>query len=459
VYKEELKNIPSVDSLLNQPEILDLTKNYGSELVKYSIRSVLENIRIGISEGNELPQLQIIINDIKVLCDQLTNDSLKGLINATGVILHTNLGRAPLGKIFLKKISPIILGYSNLEFNLRSGRRGKRADHLIDRIKFITTAEDAVVVNNNAAAVSLILRTLVEGKEVIISRGELIEIGDSFRLPEIMTASGVKIEEIGTTNRTRLKDYKKALTSNTGMILKVHKSNYHVSGFTEAAEISELVDLAKKHNILLVYDIGSGLLRNYDKIPIDEPNAKNCLSQGVDLITFSCDKLLGGPQAGIIAGKKEYITRLSKAPLMRTYRVDKVTLGLLSTALDIHCNSDGKISKMPFFKMLNRDEQKLKDLAEELSRKLKKHNIKNTVIPSDGYCGGGSLPNHVIKSYSVKLFNDKNNKRFAQDVFKKLLMIKTPILGLLRQGEIHFNVLTLFKRDIPLIVKGIRKVL
>ncbi|MDX1699567.1 MAG: L-seryl-tRNA(Sec) selenium transferase, partial [Melioribacteraceae bacterium] len=390
-------------------------------------------------------------------CHKISNNSLKRVINTTGIILHTNLGRAPLGKYFLKEISPIILGYSNIELDISSGKRGKRTDHLIERIKFLTGAEGAAIVNNNAAAVSLTLQTLVRGKEVIISRGELIEIGDSFRLPEIMAASGAKIVEVGTTNRTKLSDYTNAISDNSGMILKAHKSNYYVSGFTEDVKISELSKLAEKNNLIFVYDIGSGLLRSHNKFPDQEPNVRDCLKEGPDLITFSCDKLLGGPQAGIIVGNKKLISIISKNPLMRTYRVDKIIIGLLNTALEIYLRPDDIIEKMPLFEMLNRSDTDLLKIAEIVSEELTKSNISNEIIHTEGYSGGGTLPNHKMLSYSIKLIKKEKDKKFAEEILFSLLENDPPILGILKQNEISFNVLTLFEEEIPILVNGIKR--
>ncbi|MCK4357549.1 MAG: L-seryl-tRNA(Sec) selenium transferase, partial [Candidatus Cloacimonetes bacterium] len=343
--------------------------------------------------------------------------------------------------------------------NLEAGKRGHRNTHISELIKFVTKAEDAVVVNNNAAGVLLCLKTFAENKEAIISRGELIEIGGSFRIPEIMNASGAKMVEVGTTNRTRLSDYEKAITENTRIILKAHKSNYYIEGFTEEVEIGELSKLAKKHNLILIYDIGSGLLRKLEGLPIkDEPDVQTNLKVGADLITFSCDKLLGGPQAGIVAGKKELINKIAKTPLMRTLRVGKMTISALSTVLRYYLKEEDLLSKIPIFKMLSRTKTDLYDLAQKLLKELQKFNIKAKVVESTAHSGGGTLPRLKIDSYSIMLASPKNEKKFAERIFENLLKLERPILGILREGNLHFDVLTIFEEDIAYIAHEIHEI-
>ncbi|NWF49674.1 MAG: L-seryl-tRNA(Sec) selenium transferase, partial [Ignavibacteriaceae bacterium] len=335
--KDELKKIPAVDKLLSHSSILKVKDLFGSELITYSIRKVLDKERSNILEGKKSGSIEKIIEDVLQLAESIRGSSLKPVINATGIILHTNLGRAPLSKEILSEMAPILSGYSNLEFDLYKGKRGDRTDHIKELLKFITGAEDVLVVNNNAAAVFFVLKTFAEKKEVIISRGELIEIGGSFRMPEIMKASGTKMTEVGATNRTRLSDYENAITPNTRLIFKAHKSNYFIGGFSEEVSIEELSKLARKHNLILVYDVGSGLLKKpSNKKFSEEPDIRSCLKEGADLVTFSCDKLIGATQAGIIAGRKDLIKTLSKAPLMRTLRVDKFTIASLNVILKFY---------------------------------------------------------------------------------------------------------------------------
>ena len=338
---------------------------------------------------------------------------------------------------------------------MKTGRRGQRNTHISELMKFVTQAEDAVVVNNNAAAVMLILKTFAEGKEVIISRGELIEIGGSFRIPEIMAASGCKMIEVGATNRTKLSDYEKAITKNTSMIFKAHKSNYYIDGFTEEVELTELSNLAKKHGLLFVYDLGSGLLRKPDGLPLEnEPDVRSSLQAGCDLVSFSGDKLLGGPQAGIIAGKHEFIQRITKAPMMRALRVGKMTIAALSAVMRFYINDKDLLAKVPIFEMLNRKQNDLKELAKKLASEFNKYSIKTEIIKSKAQCGGGTLPQLKIDSLAVKIVHD-NNRKYAEKIHQKLLELEKPMLGILREGDLLFDVFTISEKDICYIAHAV----
>ena len=457
MIQEELKKIPGVDTLLNHPVIAPILKKYGPELITYSIRSILSEVRERILGGELIEKEEIITGSISELADSIAGEKLVSVINATGIVLHTNLGRAPLGDWVINEVEQVVSGYCNLEFDLKSGKRGHRMDHVVQLIKFITGAEDAAVVNNNAAGLLLTLNTLAKGKEVIISRGELIEIGDSFRIPDIMKASGVRMVELGTTNRTRIMDYEKAITSKTRIIFKAHKSNYSINGFTEEVAVKELADLAKRYNLLLIYDIGSGLLKKPDKLFLEgEPDVRTGLADGADILTFSCDKLLGGPQAGIVAGRKEFISKIVKAPLMRTLRVDKMTIAALSAVVRCYLKDEDLLSKIPVFKILNRKISDLNILAEKLQTLFNQQGITTEVIENDTYCGGGTLPNLKIKSYAVLLTPLKRDKKFAQYIFKNLLKMNYPVLSILREGNLLFEVLTLSENDLPYIVNNVK---
>lgn len=458
--KEELKKIPGVDKLLNHPEIMKLKNKFGNDLITYSIRQILDEYRKNVLKAKPAKNLNQIIEDIKVIIQSITKKSLKPMVNATGIILHTNLGRAPLGKDVLKELEPIILGYSNLEFDLDKGKRGQRNKHISELIKFVTKAEDAVVVNNNAAAVLLCLKTFAENKEAIISRGELIEIGGSFRIPDIMKASGAKMVEVGTTNRTRISDYENAITGDTRIILKAHKSNYYIEGFTEEVELKELSKLARKYNLILMYDLGSGLIRKQKDLHFgNEPDVVSSLNYGTDLVTFSCDKILGGPQAGIIAGEKELISKLSKAPLMRALRVGKMTIAALSTVLRYYIKDEDVFTKIPVYRMLKKSKSELYYIAKKLQNELAKFHIQSEIVESIAHCGGGTLPRLKLDSYSVMLINKDNTKNFAEKLFKQLLHLERPILGILREGNIHFDVLTINEEDIDYVSQEIQKCL
>jgi len=457
--KEEMRKIPGVDKLLISGEIKELLGQYGSELVTFSIRKVLDKIRAEILTGEKIATLDDIVLQIKKAIKTIGDKSLIEVINATGIVLHTNLGRALLGDHVLEELKPIVSDYSNLEFDLKSGRRGQRNSHISELMKFVTQAEDAVVVNNNAAAVMLILKTFAEGKEVIISRGELIEIGGSFRIPEIMEASGCKMIEVGATNRTRLSDYENAITKNTALIFKAHKSNYYIDGFTEEVKLSDLSDLAKKHELLFIYDLGSGLLRKPKGLPLEnEPDVRSSLQAGCDIVSFSGDKLLGGPQAGIIAGRYGLIQKIAKAPMMRTLRVGKMTIAALSAVMRFYLKDEDLLTKVPIFEMLNRKKNDLRKLAEKLQSELDKYEIRSEIIESKAQCGGGTLPQLKIDSLAVKIIH-KGNRNYAKKLHQKLLELDKPILGILREGDLLFDVLSIKEKEIKYIAESMNLIM
>jgi len=452
--KDELRKIPGIDKLIKRPEIVELEKQHGNELVRFCLREVINNIRKSVLSGGKAPELDEIVSLARYRIDSLINSSLKPVINATGIVLHTNLARAPLGKNVLEKLTPFITGYSNLEFNLATGRRGHRNDHISDLIEYVTGAESSVVVNNNAAAVLLLLKTFAEGGEVIVSRGELIEIGGSFRIPDIMKASGSKMIEVGTTNRTRISDYENAITENTKVLFKAHKSNYYIGGFTEEAELEELSALARKHNLLFIYDMGSGLLRKPENLDLaDEPDVKSALKAGCDLISFSGDKLLGGPQAGIICGRKELVNKLAKAPLMRALRVGKLTIAALATVISSYFRDEDLINDVPIFKLLNRDKTELERLAEKLAVHLTEYELNSETIPSITQVGGGTLPHVKVKSLALKL--NLPSHLGAKELFLKLLKLPKPVLAVLREGDIIFDMMTLFEHDLEYVASAV----
>ncbi|OGU54914.1 MAG: L-seryl-tRNA(Sec) selenium transferase [Ignavibacteria bacterium RBG_13_36_8] len=488
---KKLRCIPSVDKLLNDSKVKKYSGIFGEETVKFCIREVLKEVREDVkrqtlngeklmkhqrqSRGRESrvrsKRLEVrskkldfeiveIVNKVAERVNLIADPSLKPIVNATGIILHTNLGRAPLGKYILDALEPVVLNYSNLEFDLETAKRGERNDHIQRLLTFVTQAEDIIVVNNNAAGVLLTLNTFADKKEVIVSRGELIEIGGSFRIPEIMKASGAKMVEVGTTNRTRLSDYQKAITDKTRIIFKAHKSNYYIKGFSEEVEIDELSALAKKHKLTFVYDIGSGLLRKPKGLPLkDEPDVRTSLKKGVDLITFSCDKLLGGPQAGVVAGKKELIEQLAKNPMMRALRIDKLTIAALSAALRSYLKDEELITQNPTFHLLSRSRTDLEKLAEKLFTEFAVKGIESQIIETKAQCGGGTLPQLEIDSYAVQLSSQGKERKFAERIYKLLLKANKPVLGILREGRLLFDVLSIFEDDIPYIAKAVKDVL
>jgi len=443
-----LSNLPGTDTLLSWPEVQLLMAEYPTDIVKFYLKKTISEFREEVKAGAGFPEKDEIVKQLHLNLKKISSKSLKPIINATGIVIHTNLGRAPYGKTQIDDVSEVLKGYSNLEFDLENADRGSRYSHVTGLLKFLTDAEDVLVVNNNAAAVMLVLRTFCKNREVIVSRGELIEIGGSFRMPDIMKASDCRMIEVGTTNKTGIKDYENALTKKTAMLLKAHQSNYVIKGFTHEASLDELVALGKKIGIPVFYDMGSGLLSKASiGILKEEPDVKSTLARGIDLVSFSGDKLLGGPQSGIIAGKMYLIKRLKKEPMTRALRVGKITLALLESVCLSYLDEKKLFLNNPVFKMLGASSAALNSKAQILSNLLISKNINCRIVTSTGQTGGGSLPDKTIESFAVRLEfpaaarKDKTN--FAEAIFKKLLRCEYPLLGVLRKGSLLFDVLTI----------------
>lgn len=446
--REELRKLPGVDKLLNQKSIQELSDLYGKDLLSFSLRKSIGYFRELILQGESLPSEEVILQYCISQIKKIGSRSLKPVLNASGIIIHTNLGRAPFGEELLLDSVDVLRGYNNLEFDLQKGARGQRNDHASDILQFLTGAEDIVVVNNNAAAVMLILRTFAKGKEAIVSRGELIEIGGSFRIPEIMSASDCTMVEVGATNKTKVSDYEKAINEETALLFKTHTSNYVIKGFTHEVSLDEMVALGKKHQIPVVYDIGSGLLRKVNEEALkDEPDVKEALSAGIDLICFSGDKLLGGPQAGIIAGKKKYIEQLKKAPMMRALRVGKATLAMLEKACSYYLNDEKLFKHNILFKTLNRKQEEIHKSAEQLESLLKEKAIECQIVSSKGQYGGGTMPDLDLDSYAVVLELGKS-KSIGRRMYHELLNQEPAILSNLKSGQVHIDMLCLQDLDI-----------
>ncbi len=458
---EDFKKIPAVDFILNKTKVKNQIEQYSRDLVVFCIQKVIDSVRHNIKEGAACPSESSILEAIEKEINTIAKPNIKRIINSTGIIIHTNLGRAPLGSDLISEAMPSIHKYNNLEFDLATGKRGHRDTHITNILRYLTGAEDVIVVNNNAAAVMLILRTLAKHKEVIVSRGELVEIGGSFRVPDILKASDCHMVEVGTTNKTKLSDYEDAITESTAVLLKTHKSNYAITGFTQEVGLNELSDLGKKHRIPIVFDIGSGLLK---KVPhpalTDEPDVKTALLSGVDLLCFSGDKLLGGPQAGIIAGKKEWIAKIRKEPMMRALRVGKTTLSMLETAAGYYLKEDELFKKNMFFKTLLQSPETLRQKADKLVRLLAEKQIPAVVEDSQGQFGGGTMPDKILNSYVVKLQIDKNNQersRMAKRIYHTLLNQEPAVLSILRGANIYFDVLTLDESEIEILAEQLNK--
>jgi L-seryl-tRNA(Ser) seleniumtransferase len=383
-----LRELPSVDELLGREELEALVAEHGRPLVLAAARAALEGARDDVQAG--FPAGDLVERTTGELAARL-RPSLRRVLNATGVVVHTNLGRAPLAPAALERVREVSGGYSNLEYDLESGSRGSRQDHVAALLRELTSAEDALVVNNNAAAVLLALAALAEGREVIVSRGELIEIGDGFRIPDVLTRSGATLVEVGTTNRTRLADYEDAVTERTAALLRVHQSNFRMVGFTEQPRAKELARLADRHGVHLVEDLGSGALVE----TVDEPTVRASIDAGAHVVTFSGDKLLGGPQAGLLAGRADLIERMRRHPLQRALRADKLTLAALEATLRLVRAGSRDV---PVLRMLEEPADAVRARAERLAERT-----GGTVVETTARPGGGALPLTELTSYACAL--------------------------------------------------------
>lgn len=411
--KELLKHLPKIDEMMLRIEKRQSIAGCPREIVKEACRSVVEEIRGRIladpdKEGNlRLPTpAQAAVRAVEIV-EGFGRYRLRRVINATGVILHTNLGRAPLCREAIERVVEVARGYSNLEYNLEKGERGLRYDHVRGLLCALTGAEDALVVNNNAAAVLLVLNALSEGREAIVSRGELIEIGGEFRIPDVMEKSGARLREVGTTNRTRLSDYEKAIGPETGIILKVHTSNFRIMGFTEEANLTSLIVLGKKHHLPVVDDLGSGCFVELDRHGLErEPTVRDCLDAGADVVTFSGDKLLGGPQAGLILGKRAMIEQIRKNPLNRALRIDKMTLAALEATLVKYLRPAEALTDLRVLRALTEPVAEVRKRAKRLAAMIHRALPEGTdirLVSGVSMAGGGSLPTREIPTVLIGL--------------------------------------------------------
>ncbi len=455
------RNIPKIDSIMENEKIKELSDITSRELVLDCARKVTENLRMFINnnpnnEDEVNVEIKNIINEITSQVHKLTAFNMKKVINGTGTILHTNLGRAPISKEAAKRAKNIVTGYSNLEFDLELGKRGSRYSHFEKIILRITGAEAAIAVNNNAAAVLLILSSLAKDKEVIVSRGELVEIGGSFRVPDVMKQSGGILVEVGTTNKTHLYDYEEKISSETKALLKVHTSNYKIVGFTESVSIEELSVLGKKYNIPVIEDIGSGVLVDLSNYGLTyEPTVQNSIKAGADIVCFSGDKLLGGPQAGIIVGKKKYIDIIKKHPLNRALRIDKFTAAILESVFHEYIYEERAINNIPVLKMINMNVEEIKLIAEKLVGKLQEMSdfLEINIEECLSQIGGGALPLERMKSYAVSI---KPKTMSCANFERKLRNCEIPIIGRVVNDTFYIDLRTVLEDEDQIIYKGIK---
>ena len=456
--KQLLSQIPAINKILLLDEVKSLIQEYSEVGVKSAIKNYIDEIKQEIlnEELHEVPSLEKIVEEVTQIVKSEDKNSLRRVINATGTILHTNLGRSLLSQKIKENIESVAFNYSNLEFDIDNKKRGSRYVHLIDIIKKLTGAEDVLVVNNNAAAVLLTLNTLVKDKEIVVSRGELVEIGGAFRIPEIIKLSGGTPVEVGTTNKTHLKDYENAITDNTGALLKVHTSNYKIVGFTKEVSNEEISYLARENELVSINDLGSGQFVDFSRFGLPyEPTVKEVLDSGIDIVTFSGDKLLGGPQAGIIVGKKEYIEQMKKNQLTRALRVDKMTLAALEATLKLYLDEKEALEHIPTLHMISLSKERLLGKADVFKTRLSDLDFNITIAEDKAEVGGGSYPASYLDSVVVKL---EHPRLSATDIERRLLEVEIPIITRIKDNELIFDMRTLRTREFDLVKQALIEV-
>ncbi len=455
--KHLLSKIPAVNKVLLTDKVKELLDKYPEIIVKDILKNEIENIKNNILEGklSEVPTMDEIIEKLSIEVEKQDKFSLRRVINATGTILHTNLGRSLLSESVKEHLIETAFNYSNLEFDIENKKRGSRYNHLTDIIKRLTGAEDVLVVNNNAAAVMLVLNTLAKDKEIIVSRGELVEIGGSFRIPEIINLSGCISHEIGTTNKTHLKDYVNAINENTSVLLKVHTSNYKITGFTKEVTNSEVASLANEYGLISINDLGSGQFIDLRKYGLPyEPTVKEVLDSGVDIVTFSGDKLLGGSQAGIIVGKKEYIEKMKQNQLTRAFRVDKMTIATLEATLKLYLDKNKALENIPTLNMISISKEKLLERANKFLNEIKDTNFISEITKTLAEVGGGSYPDTYFESVGVRL---THNTKSATQIEKELLLYEIPIIARIKENSIILDMRTLREDDLNIVAESLKK--
>ncbi len=456
-----LSKLPSVDELLNNKKIINLLEEIPRDVVVNEIRSNLEKYRKKILSMDEkaLDKFKIdidgIIFDIIDSIYEFMGMNLREVINGMGTVLHTNLGRALLSETIKEQVWSVASGYSTLEIDVLTGKRGIRYSHVTEIIKFITKAEDVLVVNNNAAAVMLVLSTMAKDKEVIVSRGELVEIGGSFRVPDVMEQSGTKLVDVGTTNKTHLWDYENAISENTAALLKVHTSNYRILGFTDSVSLKDLMELGKKNNIPVIEDIGSGVLVDLRKYGLGyEPTVQESIAAGIDVVTFSGDKLLGGPQAGIIVGKKCYIDKMKRNPLTRAFRIDKLTMVALEATLRLYLDEEKAIKTIPTLRMLTEPLDSVNKRAKVLYDMIvsKKLDLEVSISKDYSEVGGGALPLEKLPTYTVAIKAKNISSSQLEDRLRKY---STPIFTRVNDDRVIIDLRTIKEEQYETIVQAL----
>lgn len=451
---DQYRLLPSIDELLQAPQGQQLVSGYSRPLALRGLRAALAQARAAIRDGAACPsydELLALADDI-LACEQ--RPSLRPVINATGVIINTNLGRAPLSTTAFAAMQAVATGYSNLEYDLEAGERGSRHVHVAALLRELTGAEAALVANNNAAAVLLALSALASGREVVISRGQLVEIGGGFRIPDVMRQSGCQLVEVGTTNRTRLSDYEAALSERTSMLLSVHPSNFHLLGFTESTPVAELARLGRARGLQVMDDLGSGCLVASEHYGLaHEPMPQESIAAGADVVCFSGDKLLGGPQAGIIVGKPGPIARIAKHPLMRAVRIDKMTLAALEATLRHYQRGEAE-THIPTWRMIAMPPAKIASRATSIASQLKAHGIIVRKQPGESTIGGGSLPGETLPTTLLAL--DAAQSPYTLDeLAKRLRMRSTPVVARILRDALLLDPRTVLEEQDDEVVRAL----
>ena len=482
--KELLRGLPKIDEVLKQESLVVLSEEKGDLMVTEAVRAVIAGLRASIldlsdKKAEEFDASALEIEAVaeaaeaKVLRDEELN--LYPLINATGTILHTNLGRAPLCRDAVENVARVSRGYSDLEYNVPKGKRGSRHDLVSELIAELTGAEDAMVVNNNAAATMIVLATIGTGKEIVVSRGELVEIGGAFRIPDIMMRSGAYLQEVGTSNKTKASDYENAIITKqqaeeamfdmdprggmrfeTGALMKVHKSNYDIVGFTEEASLEELVEIGKKYDLPVIFDMGNGLMLDMSAYGLNEPNIPASLATGIDVMLFSGDKLLGGPQAGIIVGKKKYIKAMKKHPLARAMRVDKMTFAALEATLMKYRDPKVALRDIPVLNMISASGEEMRAKAERLADAIKRVNpaLSLELVPVEDQIGGGSAPMVRLPGWAVSV---KDGMKSADRTERKLRKAEVPVVARINEDRLLLCVRTIAEDELQTVAEALRK--
>jgi L-seryl-tRNA(Ser) seleniumtransferase len=451
--QSELRRLPSVDKVISDERIKQLSDNYPHELIVNLVRQCLEEARLSITHGSASPSVDKIVDSVRVELQALAQLSVRRVVNASGIILHTNLGRAPLSKEARRAMEEVAAGYCNLEFDLDSGARGSRDVHIEKLLCQLTGAEAAMVVNNNASAVLLTLMVLAKKKEVVVSRGQAVEIGGGFRIPDVMRQSGAKLIEVGTTNCTYVHDYEQAISPRTAALLRVHTSNFRVEGFTHSVDIEEMVALGKKHDIPVLDDLGSGCLLGTTAFGlVAEPMVQQSVSLGVELTCFSGDKLIGGPQAGIIVGSKALVDKLRKHALARALRIDKIRLAGLSATL-IHYLKGEAMEKIPVWRMIS---EPLGEVEKRARLWAKAFGDSAHLVDGETMVGGGSLPGSTLQTKLVSIQGKQGHGNTALSLARRLRHNVPPIIGRISDDVLLLDPRTVLGEEDSIVIQAIR---